>query len=104
MLSLSFSLSFSLSLSNALLLLLPLLLLLFVVIKCIKTEKKLYGRYRKSGDEVEEDLLVLLRCPHAFSLGRRQTYSANDIKLWQERMSNQGGTFPRKVANLNPKD
>lgn len=93
-----------LSLSHALLLLLPLLLLFFVFIKCNKTKKKLYGRYRKSGDEVEEDLLVLLRCPLGFSLGKRQTYSANDIKLWQERMSNQSGTFPRKVSHLNPKD
>ena len=64
--------------------------------------QSIFGRYRKSGNKVEEDLLVLLRCPLAFSLGKRQIYSAIDIKGWQERMSKQCDTFPRKVTHLNP--
>ena len=51
---------------------------------------------------MKEDLLVLLRCLLAFSLGKRQIYSAIDIKRWQERMSKQCDTFPRKVTHLNP--
>lgn len=61
-----------------------------------------YGRYRKSGNPVTEDLLVLLRCPVSFGLGKQQTYTSDELRTWQKHTLKVGG-WPKTIRHLHPK-
>ena len=68
----------------------------------VPSKKKVYGRYRKSGDFVLEDLVVLLRCSVSFNLGKRQVHSASQLLKWQHSYEKRGAGFPKKLRHLTP--